>query len=251
MQAGLTDILIITGRNKRAVEDHFDRNFELEHYLETTGKHAHAEGSAVRVRPRRHPLRAPARSARPRARGVGRAPSRRQRAVRGAARRRPHGRRRERCSVRCSARTSSSGSSVVAMQEVSPEEISSYGCVEPDGDGGDGVVTIRRIVEKPAREVAPSNLAVIGRYVFTPGDLRRARSHRARRRRRAPAHRRDRAAARRADGARVALRGRPLRRRPQARLPPRQHRARARPRRSRARRSPSGSRELMRRRGIA
>src|SRR6202795_1465123 len=39
-QAGLTDILIITGRGKRAVEDHFDRNFELEHYLETTGKHA-------------------------------------------------------------------------------------------------------------------------------------------------------------------------------------------------------------------
>src|SRR6478735_477566 len=38
--AGLTDILIITGRNKRAVEDHFDRNFELEHYLEATGKHA-------------------------------------------------------------------------------------------------------------------------------------------------------------------------------------------------------------------
>jgi len=40
VQAGLTDILIITGRGKRAVEDHFDRNFELEHYLETTGKHA-------------------------------------------------------------------------------------------------------------------------------------------------------------------------------------------------------------------
>src|SRR5476649_1070313 len=40
VQAGLTDILIITGRGKRAVEDHFDRNFELEHFLETTGKHA-------------------------------------------------------------------------------------------------------------------------------------------------------------------------------------------------------------------
>src|ERR1700751_3365943 len=40
VQAGLTDILIITGRNKRAVEDHFDRNFELEHYLEGSGKDA-------------------------------------------------------------------------------------------------------------------------------------------------------------------------------------------------------------------
>ena len=40
VQAGLTDILIITGRNKRAIEDHFDRNFELEYYLEQSGKHA-------------------------------------------------------------------------------------------------------------------------------------------------------------------------------------------------------------------
>ena len=36
--AGITDILIITGRSKRAVEDHFDRNFELEHYLEEQGR---------------------------------------------------------------------------------------------------------------------------------------------------------------------------------------------------------------------
>jgi UTP--glucose-1-phosphate uridylyltransferase len=53
---------------------------------------------------------------------------------------------------------------------VSPEEISLYGCVEPDGDAvnADGAVKIRRIVEKPPRAEAPSNLAVIGRYVFTP-----------------------------------------------------------------------------------
>jgi UTP--glucose-1-phosphate uridylyltransferase len=62
----------------------------------------------------------------------------------------------------------SSGCSVVAVKEVAPEEISSYGCVEPEGAAVDGVVAVRRIVEKPAREVAPSNLAVIGRYVFTP-----------------------------------------------------------------------------------
>ena len=36
--AGLTDILIITGRGKRALEDHFDRTFELEHFLESKGK---------------------------------------------------------------------------------------------------------------------------------------------------------------------------------------------------------------------
>src|SRR6476469_3517897 len=38
VRAGLTDILIITGRNKRAIEDHFDRNFELEHFLEVGGR---------------------------------------------------------------------------------------------------------------------------------------------------------------------------------------------------------------------
>src|SRR5919201_6392784 len=37
--AGLSDILIITGRSKRATEDHFDRNFELEHSLEESAKH--------------------------------------------------------------------------------------------------------------------------------------------------------------------------------------------------------------------
>ena len=37
--AGLTRMIFITGRGKRAIEDHFDRNFELEHYLEQAGKH--------------------------------------------------------------------------------------------------------------------------------------------------------------------------------------------------------------------
>src|SRR5947209_20363103 len=38
VRAGLRDILIITGRGKRSLEDHFDRSFELEHYLESGGK---------------------------------------------------------------------------------------------------------------------------------------------------------------------------------------------------------------------
>jgi len=167
VQAGLTDILIITGRGKRAVEDHFDRNFELEHYLETTGKHAllkevqfTSDLADIHYVRQRDPL------------GLGHAVSVARhhvgdepfavlladdimvddavllRSMLGAYDR--------------------SGCSVVAVEEVSPEEISSYGCVEPEGVAADGVVTIRRIVEKPARDAAPSNLAVIGRYVFTP-----------------------------------------------------------------------------------
>jgi UTP--glucose-1-phosphate uridylyltransferase len=167
VQAGLTDILIITGRGKRAIEDHFDRNFELEHYLDNAGKHdllkevqfASDLADLHYVR-QRDPL------------GLGHAVS--------VAR---HHVGNEPFAVLLAddimvdeARLlrsmldaySRDGHSVVAVQEVSPEEISLYGCVEPDGEAVDDVVGIRRIVEKPARDEAPSNLAVIGRYVFTP-----------------------------------------------------------------------------------
>jgi len=167
VQAGLTDILIITGRGKRAVEDHFDRNFELEHFLENTGKHAllkevqfASDLADLHYVRQRDPL------------GLGHAVSvgrhhvgdepfavlladdimvdeaQLLRSMLGAYER--------------------DGHSVVAVQEVLPEEISLYGCVEPDGEAVGGVVKIRRIIEKPPRDEAPSNLAVIGRYVFTP-----------------------------------------------------------------------------------
>jgi UTP--glucose-1-phosphate uridylyltransferase len=60
------------------------------------------------------------------------------------------------------------GRSAIALQEVEPEEISSYGCVAIEQPPTDDVVQITRVVEKPPREEAPSNLAIIGRYVFTP-----------------------------------------------------------------------------------
>jgi UTP--glucose-1-phosphate uridylyltransferase len=59
------------------------------------------------------------------------------------------------------------GRSVVALLEVAEEDISSYGCVTPE-PVHDGLVEIRGIVEKPAPKDAPSRLAVMGRYVFTP-----------------------------------------------------------------------------------
>ena len=177
--AGLTDILVITGRGKRAIEDHFDRNFELEHYLENAGKHELLE-EVRRVRSRRHPLHPPARSARPRARGVG-------------ARASTSATSRSRC---CSATTSWSTTarllrsmldvherehaSVLALLEVTPEEISSYGCVEPDigrritrsGAVGRREADARRGAVEPRGDRA---LRVHAR------DLRRARPHRARR----------------------------------------------------------------------
>jgi UTP--glucose-1-phosphate uridylyltransferase len=167
VQAGLTDILIITGRGKRAVEDHFDRNFELEHYLEHSGKDEllkevqfASDLADIHYVRQKDPL------------GLGHAVSVARLHVGNApfavlladdimvddaallrAMLDVHDR---------------YGRSVVAVQEVTPEEISSYGCVEPEADHGDGLLEVRRVVEKPRREEAPSNLAVIGRYVFTP-----------------------------------------------------------------------------------
>lgn len=59
------------------------------------------------------------------------------------------------------------GGSVIALLEVTPDEISLYGSIEPV-PLGDNLYGFTRIVEKPTADEAPSNLAVIGRYVFTP-----------------------------------------------------------------------------------
>jgi UTP--glucose-1-phosphate uridylyltransferase len=174
VRAGLTDILIITGRNKRAIEDHFDRNFELEHFLDNAGKHDllkevqfASDLADIHYVRQRDPL------------GLGHAVSVARHhvgdepfAVLLA----------DDLMIDDSALLRSmldvhelQGRSCIAFAEVSPEEISSYGCVEPmpgasgTGPGSeDGVIEIRRVVEKPPRDQAPSNLAIIGRYVFTP-----------------------------------------------------------------------------------
>jgi UTP--glucose-1-phosphate uridylyltransferase len=57
---------------------------------------------------------------------------------------------------------------VVALIEVDPSQISAYGCADIQELDGEGYVRINRLVEKPSPEEAPSNLAVIGRYVLHP-----------------------------------------------------------------------------------
>lgn len=62
------------------------------------------------------------------------------------------------------------GGPVIAVERVPMELVSSYGVIAPDHDVdlGPGVFKIKDLVEKPPREEAPSNLAIIGRYVLTP-----------------------------------------------------------------------------------
>ena len=57
--------------------------------------------------------------------------------------------------------------SIVAIEEVSPEETSRYGIIDPESCM-DNVIKIKGLVEKPKQEEAPSNLAIIGRYILTP-----------------------------------------------------------------------------------
>ena len=164
--AGIDDILIITGRNKRSLEDHFDRNFELEYQLQAKGKTGDlaevvelAELADIHFVRQGEPL------------GLGHAVS--------VARKHVGNEpfvvmlgddiMDEHSTVLKGMIKSfdEHGSSVVALMEVPEQDISAYGCAAvTDQDGP--LCRITEVVEKPAPEVAPSNLAVMGRYLFTP-----------------------------------------------------------------------------------
>jgi UTP--glucose-1-phosphate uridylyltransferase len=62
------------------------------------------------------------------------------------------------------------GGPVIAVERVPREDISNYGviAIEPDATLGHGIYQVRDLVEKPPKESAPSDLAIIGRYVLTP-----------------------------------------------------------------------------------
>jgi UTP--glucose-1-phosphate uridylyltransferase len=165
--AGLTDVLMVTGRNKNTLENHFDRNWELEASLEAKGDQARL------TRVRESSVIADlhyTRQGDPR--GLGHA-------------------------VLCAARhvgeqnfavllgddliderdplltimldvQARRGGSVVALMQVPRDQISLYGCAASELTDEDGIVRVHDLVEKPALDEAPSDLAIIGRYVLSP-----------------------------------------------------------------------------------
>ena len=164
--AGIDDILIITGRSKRSIEDHFDRQFELEHSLRAAGKESElsavvdlASLADIHYVRQGEPL------------GLGHAVSVARKHVGDNPFAVLLG------DEFMSARSTllpdmmrihdQYGRSVLALQEVSPDQISRYGSAKPERIS-DHLVQILDLVEKPAAALAPSNLAVMGRYVFTP-----------------------------------------------------------------------------------
>lgn len=170
VRSGLPDVLMITGRGKRSLEDHFDRMPELEQALA-------AKGDLVRLEQVRKATELAkvhfVRQGDPQ--GLGHA-------------------------VLCAAEhvgdepfavllgddliderddllgpmlkaQQELGGSVIALMEVPKEQIKLYGCAaikEVAGSSIDGLVGITDLIEKPSAEEAPSNLAIIGRYVLSP-----------------------------------------------------------------------------------
>jgi UTP--glucose-1-phosphate uridylyltransferase len=166
VRAEIRNILIITGRGKRTLEDHFDRSFELESYLERSGKHDQlkqvreiSEMAVVHYIRQRDPL------------GLGAAVAVAEPHVGGD----PFAVLLGDDIVAASDALLPKmidiyeryGRSVIAVQEVAREDISLYGAVKPEFVEDD-LARVLDIVEKPTKEEAPSHLAVIGRYVFTP-----------------------------------------------------------------------------------
>jgi len=166
--AGIDDMLLVTGRGKRALEDHFDHAAELERQLAASGKEdLLAAVQAVTRLATMHYVR----QGQPL--GLGHAV--------GCARAHvgdepfavllgddligEH----ERLLSRMIDVNEQSGRSVVAVMEFGDDELGKYGVIdgEPDPDNPD-VYIVRDMVEKPGKANAPSNLCIIGRYVLTP-----------------------------------------------------------------------------------
>ena len=162
--AGITDILIITGRGKRSIENHFDRSFELEYWLEQKGDKdklesvkAISEMADIHYIRQKQPL------------GLGHAVLTAEAHVGD-----------QPFAVllgddiladpllpKMVAVYEQYGRSVLSLLEVPREDIRYYGSVAPEPIG-EGLVKVLDIVEKPEPANAPSNLAAIGRYVLTP-----------------------------------------------------------------------------------
>jgi UTP--glucose-1-phosphate uridylyltransferase len=171
IHSGVQNIIIVTGRGKTAIEDHFDVSFELEHLLETRNKKdllatVRAVSDMINVSYVRQKE----------ALGLGHAVLRARELVG-----------EEPFAVILSDDVIDAevpalrqlldvyefyGAPVLALMEVPKDSISAYGVVDAEPvshhGGGDRLYRIRNLVEKPKPQDAPSNLAIIGRYVLTP-----------------------------------------------------------------------------------
>ena len=168
VRAGIDDVLVITGRNKPSLEDHFDRAFELEETLAgNEGKRelldrvrASTDLADMHFVRQKDPH------------GLGHAVS----CAAEHVGREPFAvllgddliDERDELLTRMIDVQAEKGGCVLALLEVPPEQISLYGCAAVEETDTPDLVRVTELVEKPAVQDAPSNLALIGRYVLSP-----------------------------------------------------------------------------------
>ncbi|RRD31551.1 UTP--glucose-1-phosphate uridylyltransferase GalU [Streptococcus minor] len=169
LASGIEDILVVTGKSKRSIEDHFDSNFELEYNLKEKGKDDLLklvdESTGIRLHFIRqsHP------------RGLGDAVLQAKAFVgdepfvvllgddlmdiNGT---------NTPLTKQLIDDYEATHASTIAVMPVPHEEVSAYGVIAPQGEGVNGLYSVETFVEKPKPEDAPSDLAIIGRYLLTP-----------------------------------------------------------------------------------
>ena len=168
IEAGMNNCAFVTGRGKRAIADHFDTSYELEHQIAGSSKEQHLQGirdvmdRGVFTTVRQRSMR-----------GLGHAILTGEPLIGDE----PFGvvlsddlcLNSEGAGVltQMAALYDEFQCSIVAIQKVSPSEISSYGAVAGPAER-EGLIRVSQMVEKPTVEQAPSNFAVIGRYILTP-----------------------------------------------------------------------------------
>lgn len=166
-KAGIDDILVIIGRNKNAISNHFDSVPELEEKLKDKGDtdrlHRVLESSDLADI---HFVR----QGEPK--GLGHAVLRAKAHVGNSSFAVLLGDdlidERDELLTTMIAEHERTGAAIIALMEVDPAHINLYGVASVESTDGNGVVKVNGLVEKPNAEDAPSNLAVIGRYVLSP-----------------------------------------------------------------------------------
>lgn len=168
IESGIEDIIIVTGKGKRAIEDHFDHAFELEHKLRQTKKLDLL-----------HEVQRPSRMAdihyirQKEPKGLGHAVW----CARKFVGNEPFAvllgddivKAEKPCIKQLIEQHELTGGSVIGVKHVPQEEVSRYGIIDPlPGQPSPGLSRVKGLVEKPANHEAPSNLAIMGRYILTP-----------------------------------------------------------------------------------
>lgn len=164
--AGIEDIIIVTGKHKRAIEDHFDNQKELELILEEKGKHdlldevQHASNLANMFYVRQKEQKGLGHAIWSARQFIGNEPfavllgddivQSEVPAIK-----------------QLMDKYNQTGKSVIGVQQVDEDETHRYGIVDPS-ESNDRLFSVEKFVEKPKAGTSPSNLAIMGRYVLTP-----------------------------------------------------------------------------------